>query len=222
MYKEYKKDGKVCSGCKEYKLVSEYNLSKRDGIQSRCISCKKNQTRSPEYIKKNNEKRREKTKTNTDFNQKKSISKKKWYLKNREDQLEYAKKYSDLNKEKIRRYSIEYNKKRKNEDPLYKLICLTRSRISEVLKTNGLKRECKSKEYIGCDLKVLKAHLESTFQEGMTCENHGEWHIDHITPLCSSKTEEDVYRLSHYTNLQALWAIDNLKKGGKYGVNYTA
>ena len=69
--------------------------------------------------------------------------------------------------------------------------------------------------YIGCSLEELKLHLEKQFKPGMTWENHGEWHIDHIIPLASAKTEEDLYKLNHYTNLQPLWAIDNLKKSNK-------
>ena len=49
----------------------------------------------------------------------------------------------------------------------------------------------------------------------MTLENHGEWHIDHIMPLASAKTKEDVIRLNNYINLQPLWAEDNLRKGTK-------
>lgn len=49
----------------------------------------------------------------------------------------------------------------------------------------------------------------------MTWENRNEWHIDHITPLSSAKTEEELYKLCHYTNLQPLWAEENLKKGNK-------
>jgi hypothetical protein len=47
----------------------------------------------------------------------------------------------------------------------------------------------------------------------MTWENHGEWHLDHIKSLASSKTEQELYKRCHYTNLQPLWAIDNIKKG---------
>jgi hypothetical protein len=61
----------------------------------------------------------------------------------------------------------------------------------------------------------LKKHLEIQFIEGMSWENQGKWHIDHKIPLSSAKTEEEVYKLCHYTNLQPLWAEDNLKKGSK-------
>jgi hypothetical protein len=53
----------------------------------------------------------------------------------------------------------------------------------------------------------------------MSWENHGEWHIDHIVPLSSAITEEELRKLSHYTNLQPLWATDNLSKGSKNFTN---
>ena len=53
------------------------------------------------------------------------------------------------------------------------------------------------------------------FTTGMSWENRNEWHIDHKIPLSSAKTEEEIYELCHYTNLQPLWAFDNLSKGNK-------
>jgi hypothetical protein len=50
----------------------------------------------------------------------------------------------------------------------------------------------------------------------MSFDNYGQWHIDHIIPLATAKTEQDVYTLSHYTNLQPLWAKDNISKGAKW------
>ena len=70
---------------------------------------------------------------------------------------------------------------------------------------------------MGCDIEFLKKHLENQFLDGMTWDDKGfyGWHIDHIIPLSSAKTEEDVYKLCHYTNLQPLWAKDNYNKGSK-------
>ena len=60
-------------------------------------------------------------------------------------------------------------------------------------------------------------HLESKFTDGMSWDNHTThgWHIDHIIPLSSAKTLEEVEKLCHFSNLQPLWAIDNLLKGGR-------
>ena len=77
-------------------------------------------------------------------------------------------------------------------------------------------------DLIGCSLDFLKQHLESQFKPGMSWENwnYQGWHIDHITPLSFAKTEDDLHSLCHYSNLQPLWAKENLKKGGsnKLGV----
>ena len=70
-------------------------------------------------------------------------------------------------------------------------------------------------EILGCNWDEFKIYLEKQFQLGMSWKNRSEWHIDHIIPLASAKTEEDVIRLNHYTNLQPLWAADNLRKSDK-------
>jgi hypothetical protein len=70
---------------------------------------------------------------------------------------------------------------------------------------------------VGCTPQELKEHLEKQFKEGMTWDNHGMygWHIDHIIPLSSATTEEELYKLCHFTNLQPLWAEENLSKGNR-------
>jgi hypothetical protein len=70
---------------------------------------------------------------------------------------------------------------------------------------------------IGCVPKQLKIHIENQFTDNMSWDNYGlfGWHIDHIVPLSSAKTEEDLYKLCHYTNLQPLWAKDNWSKSNK-------
>ena len=71
---------------------------------------------------------------------------------------------------------------------------------------------------VGCDKKTLRAHLETRFKPGMSWQNHGEWHIDHIIPLTkfNPKNYKDVLKANHYSNLQPLWAKENLKKSSKF------
>lgn len=75
---------------------------------------------------------------------------------------------------------------------------------------------------VGCSFKELMVHIEKQFTEGMTWGNHGKWHVDHIIPLSSAHTEKEIYKLCHYTNLQPLWAFDNLSKNDKMpnGISY--
>ena len=61
----------------------------------------------------------------------------------------------------------------------------------------------------------LKDFVISQFKNGMSWDNHGDWHIDHIIPLSLATTEEEMIKLCHYTNLQPLWAEDNLTNSNK-------
>ena len=78
-------------------------------------------------------------------------------------------------------------------------------------------KEDSSLEYLGASIDTIKEHIEKTFKDGMTWENHGEWHIDHVVPIKfeNPSLEEQICRL-HYTNLQALWASENISKGNRY------
>jgi hypothetical protein len=73
----------------------------------------------------------------------------------------------------------------------------------------------KTFEIVGCEPKELKMYLEKQFKNGMTWKNRNEWHIDHIIPLSSAKTEKNVINLCHFTNLQPLWVKENLEKSNK-------
>ena len=96
-----------------------------------------------------------------------------------------------------------------------------RSRLCNYLKSNNITKKNKTFDIVGCTPEFLKEHLENKFKEGMSWENHDlyGWHIDHIIPLSSAKTEEEIYKLCHYSNLQPLWAGDNLSKGNKVFTN---
>lgn len=101
-------------------------------------------------------------------------------------------------------------------DPLFKLKSSIRTRIYKYFKKLGGKKRQGTESILGCNFLTLKAHLESKFLPGMGWDNMGMWHIDHKQPLATAETETDVVKLNHYTNLQPLWAADNIKKGATY------
>jgi len=79
-------------------------------------------------------------------------------------------------------------------------------------KMRGYKKNTKTKSILGCSFSEFKAHMENQFTQGMSWNNRPLWHIDHIIPMATAKTEEDVIKLNHYKNLRPLWAEENRKK----------
>jgi hypothetical protein len=116
-----------------------------------------------------------------------------------------------------RQYLKRYNRNKQETDKRYRLTKALRCAINNGFRTKGFTKKSRSVEIIGCSYEKFEKHIESLFQEGMTWENRGVygWHIDHIIPVCTAITEEDLIKLNHYTNLRPLWAKDNLKKGSK-------
>jgi len=139
-----------------------------------------------------------------------------YYQNNKEKKLVYSKKYLQNNKERK-------NKNQKNlrntyiKNPIYKLRYSMKERIRGYLKSHNLIKNNKTFKIIGINPSELKIYLENKFQEGMSWDNYGlhGWHIDHIIPISSGRNKEELYKLFHYTNLQPLWAIDNLRKSNK-------
>jgi hypothetical protein len=113
------------------------------------------------------------------------------------------------NKERQNKKSVEYMKLKRQTDPLYKMKCNLRRRIRNLKLTD----KPSTLDILGTDYKTIFDHIASKFLNTMSWDNYGQWHIDHITPLSSGKTDIDKIKLSHYTNLQPLWAKDNLSKG---------
>lgn len=110
-----------------------------------------------------------------------------------------------------------YKKHRYDNNVEIRLTCLMRARVTAAM--NGTSKAASIRELTGCSLAELKTHLEGQFQSDMTWENHGMegWHIDHIRPCASFDLTdpEQQRKCFHYTNLQPLWAVDNLSKGSK-------
>lgn len=137
------------------------------------------------------------------------------YLRNKTNVIKKSIEWKKNNKLKTMEFHKKYQKKKRENDKLLKVKESIRRSILRGLK--GVKKIKKSNEIVGCSWEQLKQHLESQFQSNMTWDNHGQygWHIDHIIPLASATTEEEIYKLNHYTNLQPLWWEDNIKKGDK-------
>lgn len=119
------------------------------------------------------------------------------------------------NSEKIKEYQNNYIKNKRLNNPVFKLKFNIRNLIRNSIKKQGYSKKSKTFEILGCSFEEFKEYLEKQFTEGMTWNNAGEWHLDHIYPISLAKDEQEVIRLNHYTNFQPLWAIDNIKKGNK-------
>lgn len=109
-----------------------------------------------------------------------------------------------------------YLKKREQENPLLIVIKNARYLLSKAVKSKGYTTDSYTYELIGCPYEVFKEHIENQFKEGMTWDNHGEWHIDHIIPVSYGINVIEVIALNNYINLQPLWAKDNFRKGNRY------
>jgi len=114
----------------------------------------------------------------------------------------------------IKQHNIYLTNKRKY-NTLFKLRCNISARIQQSLKRNGYTKNSKTNQILGCSFEEFKQYLQIQFTKGMTWENFGEWHLDHIYPVSLAKNEEELIRLNHYTNFQPLWAKDNLQKSNK-------
>ena len=130
------------------------------------------------------------------------------------------KKINDAKSFQLRKpHYNEWVRNRKKTNPQFKLSVLLRNRLLSILKSQGIKKTESAMELLGCTVEVLREHLESTFKPGMTWENHSfeGWHIDHIKAIANFDLEdlEQRKKCFHYTNLQAMWAKENMKKGKK-------
>jgi hypothetical protein len=223
--KEYNKKYYSKNKEKIRQYLKEYNLKNKEKIKQKkkeynLKNKEKIKQKKKEYYLKNKEKMN-KLSEKYYLKNKEKMNKlsREWYLKNKEKvtiwSKEYYKKWYLKNKEYILRQHNKYKKEKRKIDPNFKLISNIRSRISMVLKGNS---KCKSTmKLLGCSVEECWKHLESKFQPGMTRENHGKWHIDHIIPCAAFDFRCPVQQLTcfHYSNLQPLWAEQNLSKGAK-------
>jgi len=119
-------------------------------------------------------------------------------------------------KEKAQSTRRKYQITRKNIDSTFKLIKDMRSSLCRIIRGQGYTKKSSCNEIYGCSWDDLKKHIELQFKDGMSWSNRGEWHIDHIYPLASAKSEQELLKLNHYKNLRPLWAKENIAKGSRH------
>lgn len=137
----------------------------------------------------------------------------KWKRENPDKVKESVNNWKKNNPDKVKGYRKKYK-----QDPKTKLTESVRRRIKKYMSIKNITKKNKTFGIVGCTPDELKLYLEGLFIEGMSWDNYGiyGWHIDHKIPLSSANTEEELLSLCHFTNLQPLWAKDNLKKGSSF------
>lgn len=226
-------DGKTCSTCGEWKGLDSYSRNKggKFGVHSKCRDCVKEYNRirrltHPEitrgYSKKYKAANRESV----------ALANKEYHERNRErDNLRRIERYRE-NPERERERNAAYNRanrERLNEkarvadairrrDPKVRLENAVVAGVWRAI-SRGSKYGRRTFALLGYSLEDLVIHLERLFQSGMTWDNYGAWHIDHIIPLSAHNytTPDDIdfQRAWSLSNLQPLWAVDNMKKHAK-------
>lgn len=192
---------KNCNKCGVERELEDFtkDCTKKDGLRTICKICSKEkyqQNRDNEILRVKNYQKNNREKVLT-------------------QKLIYSKKYFIKNYDKVKEYQKNYKSNRRKTDILFKLSDGLRSRIYGFLKKRYISKTNTTFELVGCSPLELKLFLEQKFIEGMSWENQGKWHIDHIIPLSSATNEEELYKLCHFTNLQPMWATDNIRKGAK-------
>jgi len=189
---------KKCSKCLNVLDETNFNKAKgkRDGLQSWCKDCNReyqyNRTLEQTTKKREADRRYRQTHKNTQ---------KEWVNNNKTKVLEYQ-----------RKYQRDYLR----NNPKARVTSNIRYRIWSTL--NGSKSSA-LEQVLGYSITQLMLHLENKFTKGMTWDNYGEWHIDHIIPISnfdySTVNDIDFKKCWELSNLQPLWACDNLTKSNK-------
>ena len=195
---------KICSQCKLSKKANDFynNSSKPDKLQNMCKRCTKI-----------NDKKRVITGSRKKYNALyfQTITAEKMKDPDyRKDHNAYKslQKRTNVARARLRqKYATNLQKR---------LSQIIRTRIRAALLTGALK-SADTLKLLGCNIKQLKTWISKRFLENMSWDNYGQWHIDHIKPcaLFNLDDPEEQKRCFHFSNLQPLWAKDNLKKGCK-------
>lgn len=226
---------KICKKCGIEKELNQYRIQKSNGKERYCSWCR---TCEKEYLVNYNKTNKKRIKYKQEYS-------KKYQEEHKEELKSKRNKYYQKNKDRIKekyiqdnakepywkkqwykeyRRSPEYKEYRKNyianrikNDKEFALKLRLRKLICRSFRENNFNKNKKTLEIIGCDFDYFHNYLLQTFKENYGYEWNGiePVHIDHKKPLATAKTEEDIIKLCHYTNLQLLKEKDNLRKNDK-------
>ena len=229
---------KKCSKCGEEKPLNEFhnNKASKDGKVYQCKTCiierskkhyMENREQKLEYQKEYSDKNKEEMKIkdkkrhkiyNEKNKEKIKINNKEYKNNNKEKISKQNKKYREDNKEFIKNSKKIYKQKQFENNPTYKLKHNISNLIRYAFKDKNFSKKSKTTDILGCTKEFFKEYIESKFEPWMNWDNYGKfkncelnygWDIDHIEPISNAKTEEDIIRLNHYTNLQPLCSYTN-------------
>lgn len=194
---------KTCIKCRIEKELKDFDKKEKslDGHRNQCKRCL--------Y-----DRRKER------FNCLTSEKKEEYKIRKKERDRKYWENKTDIDFKIKRKEKRRENHLKRMEDPLYKLKVSFSRRLNKLIKRVEFDKSTNKPYYLdklGCSFEEFKIYLESKFEDWMTWENYGKyngelnygWDIDHIIPLSKAMTENDIYQLSHYTNLQPLCSRTN-------------
>lgn len=185
---------KTCTKCNEDKELTEFHKHKlgRDGLNPSCKACRSGSARA-----------------RRNSNHAEILKREQAQRDARGDELkEYNKRYREQNNEKFIASTLRYRK----NSTYFQTVNALRCRMYKSL--NGISKHAPTLDLLGCTVEHFRFHLEQQFTDGMTWDNYGDWHMDHIQPCASfDQTDPEQQKLCwHYTNYQPLWASDNCSK----------
>ena len=218
-YKKYYKDRYEKNKDKIIEKSKEYYINNKDKVKE---YKKEYQQKNKEKLNLISKKYREENKDTV------SDAKKEWYQENKDKVKKYQKDNKDhltskkrehyhKNKDRYNELNRIYIRNKKANNPLYKLSCSIRTLITQSFKLKYTKKAKRTTEILGCSFDEFKIHIESKFTKEMNWDNYAKyWQLDHIIPISWAKTEEEIYKLNHYTNFQPLEWRENISKGNRY------
>lgn len=219
-------ENKICTNCLNEKEIFDF-YTKNGKPNSQCKECIKikvkryreslDKTKNKEYFKDYQENNKDKLKEYKRQNYLKNKEKIKerskiHYENNKEDHNKKSSERQKNNRDKRNSYLREYNLNKRKNEPLFRIKNNIRTTICASIKRCGYKKYSKTYEILGCSYNDFIIYLESKFESWMSWENYGMyngelyfgWDIDHIVPVKSAKTEQEIININHYTNLQPL------------------